>query len=181
MSESVSPLHTTPSERAAGIVARYAALAALAVGAERRFERTFETRLWRLEDGHTLVLTSLDDDFHSMRIALRVDERGTIAEAAGRMERNPYETCPRALEMLEALAGVSLASKPVEQTRARVPRTEGCLHLLDMLAVAYRAVRIAHGHDVPHAGEEGRRTLLQVLPHLRDTCASFAVEPPAVR
>ena len=112
-----------------------------------------------------------------MRIALRVATDGTVLEAAGRMNRHPYDTCPRAVESLAALAGVNVYSrKPSEPLRARIPRSEGCLHLADMLAIAFRSFRIAKGHDIPYEGKPGRLELLRILPLVRDTCVSFAVE-----
>jgi hypothetical protein len=120
-------------------------------------------------------LTELDDDFHEMRIALRVAADGTILEAAGRMNRHPYDTCPRAVEALVPLAGTNVYA-PKIKGQDRLPRSEGCLHLADMLAVAFRSFRIAKGHELPYEGEAGRQELLLLMPRLRDTCVSFAVE-----
>ncbi len=157
------------------ISSRWDELAATADGAEPYFDRTFRTRIFRSDD-ESLSLTSLDDDFHEMRIALRVAHDGTIREAVGRMNRHPYDTCPRAVESLAGLVGLNVFA-PKAPYRDAVPRSEGCLHLLDMVGVAFRSFRIAKGHEIPQHGEEGRREFLKVLPHIRDTCVSFAVEP----
>jgi len=157
--------------------ARYDALAAEAEAARLRFDRGFRTRLYTLDPGW-ISATELDDDFHSMRVALRIDAEGVITEAAGRMHRNPYETCPRALESLRALVGANIARPSAHvQLKERIPRTEGCLHVVDMLTVAFRAFRISKGHDIPngYAGEVTRRELLNLMPNMRDSCLSFAV------
>ena len=156
------------------VSSRWDELAATVDGTDPFFDRTFRTRIFRSDD-ESLSLTSLDDDFHEMRIALRVAHDGTVLEAVGRMNRHPYDTCPRAVESLAGLVAMNVfAPKPAY--REAVPRSEGCLHLLDMVAVAFRSFRIAKGHEIPHKGEEGRREFLKVLPHIRDTCVSFAVE-----
>lgn len=177
MTEELQPLWNDAPPTVGEIGARYEALERLAAAGTRRFERRFDVRMSVVEGGDTVSVTSLDDDFHSMRVALRIDRRGTVTEAAGVMHRHPYDVCPRAVELFDKLVGVSLVSKPVEQTRARVARTEGCLHLLDMLSIAYRAWRISKGHDVEHGGDGGRRRLLEILPHIRDTCVSYAAKP----
>jgi hypothetical protein len=103
---------------------------------------------------------------------------GEVIEAAGRMLRNPYETCPRALESLTNLVGANvMAPGAHNQIKERVPRTEGCLHVADMVTVAFRAFRISKGHDMPEgwSGDSARRQILNLLPHVRDTCVSFAV------
>jgi len=159
---------------APSIAERYEELAARADGVEQHFGRTFVTRIFRTPD-ETLSLTSLDDDFHEMRIALVVGPDGVIREAAGRMNRHPYDTCPRAVESLANLVGANVfAPRASAPLRERIPRSEGCLHLADMLAIAFRAFRIAKGHDITYEGESGRRELLTLLPHLRDTCVSYA-------
>jgi hypothetical protein len=176
MPDSPEPRYVGSSEEATLLADRWEELAATADGEGPFFDRTFRTQIFRRDDEH-LSLSFLDDDFHEMRIALRVAPDGTILEAAGRMNRHPYDTCPRAVESLTALAGINVyMPKAPGDARGRIPRTEGCLHLIDMLGVAIRAFRIAKGHDIPHHGEEGRREFLRILPNVRDTCVSFAVE-----
>lgn len=176
MTESSEPRFVGTSAEAAILADRWDELAATIGDASPFFDRTFRTQIFRGEQ-ESLSLTFLDDDFHEMRIALRVANDGTILEAAGRMNRHPYDTCPRAVESLTGVAGINVyMSKAPADARSRVPRTEGCLHLADMLGVAIRSFRIARGHDIPHHGEEGRREFLRILPNVRDTCVSFAVE-----
>jgi hypothetical protein len=146
---------------------------------DKRFDRTFHNELFLHPDGGWVSVTSLDDDFHSMRVALRIADDGTIVEAAGKMLRRPYDTCPRALETLRHLVGASLARPSSHrQIKDRVPRTEGCLHVVDMVEIAFRAFRIAKGHDIPpgYAGEGTRKMLLELLPNMRNTCVSFAIK-----
>ena len=168
------PRYVGRSAAADLISSRWDELAATVDGTDPFFDRTFRTRIFRSGD-ESLSLTSLDDDFHEMRIALRVANDGTVLEAVGRMNRHPYDTCPRAVESLAGLVGQNVFA-PKPSYRQSVPRSEGCLHLLDMVGVAFRSFRIAKGHEIPHRGEEGRREFLKVLPHIRDTCVSFAVE-----
>jgi len=160
----------------AGLGDAYDRLVAQAEAGERRFERRFTTHLHVVEDGW-VSLTELDDDFHSMRVALRLAADGEITEVAGRMLRNPFDTCPRALESLRHLIGANVARPSAHhQIKERMPRREGCLHVADMLTVAFRAFRISKGHDLPsYSGEDARRDILTLLPNVRDTCVSFAI------
>ena len=170
------PRYVGTSAEAGEIASRWDELEASVAGAAPHFERTFRTRIFRAED-ESLSLTTLDDDFHEMRIAMRVAADGTILEAAGRMNRHPYDTCPRAVESLAGLVGANVfVPKAGGGLRERMPHSEGCLHLADMLGVAFRSFRIAKGHDIPYSGEPGRREILTLMPHVRDTCVSFAVE-----
>lgn len=176
MPDPIAPRYVGPSADAAGVASRWDELAASVASAEPHFARDFLTQIFQL-DGESLSLTSLDDDFHEMRIAMRVGPDGTILEAAGRMNRHPYDTCPRAVISLTSLAGANVYFPKAEGgCRDRIPRSEGCLHLADMLFIAFRAYRIAKGHEVPYSGESGRREILTLMPHVRDTCVSFAVE-----
>src|SRR5439155_15351090 len=68
--EAPEPRFTGPSNQAGAIGSRYDELAASGGGTAPRFERTFRTRIVRL-DSESISLTELDDDFHEMRIALR--------------------------------------------------------------------------------------------------------------
>jgi hypothetical protein len=170
------PRYVGTSAGAAEIASRWDELEASVAGAAPHFERTFRTRIFRGEE-ESLSLTMLDDDFHEMRIAMRVAPDGTILEAVGRMNRHPYDTCPRAVESLAGLVGANVfVPKAGGGLRERIPRSEGCLHLADMLGIAFRSFRIAKGHDIPYSGEPGRREILTLMPHVRDTCVSFAVE-----
>ncbi|HEX9712872.1 MAG TPA: DUF2889 domain-containing protein [Actinomycetota bacterium] len=169
------PRWTTPSPDADAIADAYEQLTAAARAGERRFERSFQTHLHAVEDGWISV-TELDDDFHSMRIALRVDTEGTVTEAAGRMLKHPFDTCPRAMSALAGLIGASVWRRNQEQLKQRIPRDEGCLHVADMLAIAFRSFRISLGHEMPDwEGQDGRRAIIELLPNVRDTCVSFAV------
>lgn len=174
MSDEVRPRFEGVTAATGEVAARWDELADLVALEPAHFDRTFRTRIYKLGD-ESLSMTELDDDFHEMRIAMRVGSDGTVLEAAGRMNRHPYDTCPRAVESLAGLVGMNVYA-PKGQMTARIPRSEGCLHLADMLAIAFRSFRIAKGHELPYEGETGRRELLVLLPHLRDTCASFAVE-----
>jgi hypothetical protein len=170
------PRFVGSSAEAGEIALRWDELEVSVAGEAPHFERTFRTRIFR-GDEESLSLTTLDDDFHEMRIAMRVAPDGTILEAVGRMNRHPYDTCPRAVESLAGLVGANVfVPKAGGGLRQRMPRSEGCLHLADMLGVAFRSFRIAKGHDVPYSGEPGRREILTLMPHVRDTCVSFAVE-----
>ena len=179
--EGVEPLWTEPYE-ASDMGATFDQMAADAEAATLRFGRHFETKLHVLAAGGWMSITALDDDFHSMRIALRIAPDGEIQQAAGRMLRRPYDTCPRAVESLRLIEGSNVARPGAHrQLSERIGRTEGCLHLYDMLVVAFRSFRISKGHDIdPHyQGEHTRRTMLNFLPNMRDSCLSFATAPRA--
>jgi len=177
-SPEVRPKWTTPSDLAEGLAADFDRLEALGEAGELKFDRGFRTKLYAV-DGGWVSLTALDDDFHSMRVALKFDESGQIVEAGGRMLRHPYETCPRAIESLRNLIGANVATPGAHnQIKDRMPRTEGCLHVADMVTIAFRAFRISKGHDMPSGwkGDEARRRIIELLPNVRDTCVSFAIE-----
>jgi hypothetical protein len=171
------PRYAGPSAEVPAVTSRLDELESSVAGATPYFDRGFRTRIFRVDGETTLSLTTLDDDFHEMRIAMRVAPDGTIIEAVGRMNRHPYDTCPRAVLSLANLSGANVYFPKAEGgSRERIPRSEGCLHLADMLAIAFRSYRIARGHEVPYSGESGRREIISLMPHVRDTCVSFAVE-----
>ena len=175
---SVEPRWTTPSRLADVLGEDYDRLLEQGEAGELRFSREFRTRLHVVGD-EWISVTELDDDFHSMRVALRFDASGVITEAGGRMLRHPYETCPRAIESLRNLIGANVATPGAHnQIKDRVPRTEGCLHVADMVTVAFRAFRISKGHDMPEgwSGDSARRRIIELLPNVRDTCVSFAID-----
>lgn len=177
-SPEVQPKWTTPSSLADGLAADFDRLEALGEAGELKFGRDFRTKLYAV-DGGLVSWTALDDDFHSMRVALKFDETGVVIEAGGRMLRHPYETCPRAIESLRNLIGANVATPGAHnQIKERVPRTEGCLHVADMVTIAFRAFRISKGHEMPDGwkGDEARKRIIEILPNVRDTCVSFAIE-----
>jgi len=171
----VDPRHVGPSPRTEELAETFDRLTALAGTGERRFERTFHTAITSVGDGW-VSLTALDDDFHSMRVVLRVGADMTVREAGGRMLKNPYDTCPRAIESLDGLLGANVLASGMQRRLAeRVPRDQGCIHITDMLVVALRAFRIAQGHDLPGGDdEEIRRGIITLMPRVRNTCVSFA-------
>ena len=177
-SREVAPKWTTPSELAAGLGDTADRLETEGRAGELKFSRDFRTELFEV-DGGWVSFTALDDDFHSMRVALKFDQTGEIVDAGGRMLRHPYETCPRAIESLRNLVGANVATPGAHnQIKDRVPRTEGCLHVADMVTIAFRAFRISKGHDMPDGwkGDEARKRIIELLPNVRDTCVSFAIE-----
>lgn len=177
MPDPVAPRFAGRSPDVPLVELRWDELEASVADATPYFDRGFRTRIFRVDGETTLSLTMLDDDFHEMRIAMRVATDGTIIEAVGRMNRHPYDTCPRAVLSLANLAGANVYFPKAEGgSRDRIPRSEGCLHLADMLAIAFRSYRIARGHEIPYSGESGRREIISLMPHVRDTCVSFAVE-----
>lgn len=178
-SDDIVPVWNEPYA-AAELGEAYDALLEEAARGTLRFDRRFRNHIYVVQDGWVSI-TEMDDDFHSMRVALRIASDGEITNAAGRMLKNPYETCPRALESLRHLEGANVARPSAHrQIKDRIPRTEGCLHVVDMLTVAFRAFRISKGHDIQpdYSGEGTRHMLLNLLPNMRDTCLSFAVEHP---
>ena len=177
-SPDAKPRWTTPPSLSDQLGAEFDRLEALGEAGELKFDRSFITKLYEV-DGGWISWTALDDDFHSMRVALKFDGTGEIVEAGGRMLRHPYEACPRAIESLRNLIGANVARPGAHnQIKERVPRTEGCLHVADMVTVAFRAFRISKGHDMPDGwkGDDARRRIIELLPHVRDTCVSFAIE-----
>ncbi|HEV2685608.1 MAG TPA: DUF2889 domain-containing protein, partial [Actinomycetota bacterium] len=108
-SPDVKPKWTTPSDLAAGLAEDFDRLEALGEAGELKFGRDFRTKLYEVEGGW-VSWTALNDDFHSMRVALKFDESGVVTDAGGRMLRHPYETCPRAIESLRNLIGANVAT-----------------------------------------------------------------------
>ncbi|MFA5890467.1 MAG: DUF2889 domain-containing protein [Actinomycetota bacterium] len=174
------PRWTDASESSAGVSAEYERLAA-GVGREpARFARDVRTRVHRHDGGSTLIC-ELDDDFHSIRVAVRLDPSGTILASAGQIARAPYAVCPRALDSLDSLVGANILAPGIRSLlRDRIPRADGCIHLSDMLAAAFHVYRISIGHDMPRdIDDRMRRALLKTLPLMRDSCIAFAVDRQA--
>ena len=76
-----------------------------------------------------------DDPVHEMSLRLTFDEEMTIRDVGVVMAKTPYAICPCAAAIMPALIGVRIGVGWLGEVRKRLPRTERCTHLYEMLPV----------------------------------------------
>ena len=99
-----------------------------------------------IEPRDSMVLASVEDDYHHMRVALHHDgERVTRVEAT--MIRAPWSTCPGAQAALcDTFTGMALAD-----IVATGGKRMHCTHLFDL--TLWAAAHVADSHDTRYATE----------------------------
>jgi hypothetical protein len=88
----------------------YEEIRGLAKHRKQAFGRIVKCEMYRLEDGRSLALTRMHDDFHDMNLAILLDDGYRIEEIAGTMDRIPYPRCEE--KPLENLARLTRRSSP---------------------------------------------------------------------
>lgn len=91
-----------------------------------------DNKSYPLELGDRGTITP-DDAVHDMRLRLTFDDEMTIRDVGVTMAKTPYSICPGAAGIMPALIGVRIGVGWLSEVRKRLPRTERCTHLYEML------------------------------------------------
>ena len=160
-------------------------ITALAKHHKQMFGRIVKCEMYRLEDGRLLAITRLHDDYHDINLGIVLSDAYGIEEISGKMDRIPYPCCEgKPLEMLSALRGISVLERGVmRKVKERIPRNQGCTHLLEMIEASFRAIFVGSYSILHHGWEEvldldleENRQLGIRSPVLADTCFAFRRE-----
>lgn len=167
---------------------KYSDLVDLARHSKQAFSRTLTTSVHHLDRG-ILVVATLTDTWHDMRMAILVDPVArVIADIRTVMLRYPFHTCPEAPEVYRRLVGLALfEAGTFQRIHKLIPRREGCSHLYALLEACLRALFIGGGRTGSRDSvyevkwdrlpSEQRRILNMRNPALKGTCHSFS-QPP---
>lgn len=167
--------------------------------------RSIECRGYRREDGLWDVEAHLTDTktygfdnhfrgelpagapVHDMWLRITVDDRLVIHAIEAVTEASPYAACPAVTANFQRLKGLRIYPGFQKQVRERLGGTEGCTHLVDLLAplatTAYQTV-------FPwRARQEERRLAREGTPAARptrrpkliDSCHAFASDGEVVQ
>lgn len=160
----------------------YEEIKGLAKHHKQAFGRIVKCEMYRLEEGRSLALARMHDDFHDMNLAILLDDRYRIEKIAGTMDRIPYPRCEEGpLAMLGRLEGVGILEPgALKSVKERIPRNMGCTHVYEMLESTFRAIFVGfyriNGQKwegiLSLDMEENRQLGLQ-SPMLADTCYTF--------
>ncbi len=160
----------------------FEAITSLAKHHKQMFGRIVKCEMYKLGDGRVLAITRLHDDYHDINLGIVLSDAYAIEEIAGKMDRIPYPCCEgKPLEMLSELKGIGVLERGVmRKVKERIPRNQGCTHLLEMIEASFRAIFVG-SYSILHHGWEGvldldleeNRQLGIQSPVLADTCFAF--------
>ncbi|WP_279247013.1 DUF2889 domain-containing protein [Candidatus Litorirhabdus singularis] len=97
----------------------------------------------QLEQQPGALSGSLEDDCHGFRVRITHDDKVVTGVEADTL-RIPLSSCPGAIEPLQQLIGITLAT-PTSEIVVRVPPRQNCTHLYDLALLT-----------MAHAGHESR-------------------------
>jgi hypothetical protein len=124
------------------------------------------------------------DPVHDMWLRLTIDDSLTIREVEAVTDKSPFRICPSIVGNFQRLKGLQL--KPGFNAKARdlLGGTEGCTHLVDMLApiatTAFQTIfplrdRKRRGADGEAAAKPRKR------PHILETCHTLRSDGEVVK
>ena len=158
---------------------------------KQSFQRQVTTAVYHLDGEKVLVVATLQDTYHDMRMAILVDTKTrTIADIQPLMLRYPFTVCPEAPESYRRLIGLKLFEPgTMKKIHQAVPRRDGCTHLHHVLESCLRALFIGgrggkksdsvYEETARGLTSEERRLKGMENPLLKGTCISFS-KPPSI-
>lgn len=87
------------------------------------------------------------EPIHHMHLRLTIDLDFLIHGVAVAMDDTPFRICRQVEHNIRKLEGVRIGPGWLREVRARIPKTDGCTHVLDLLnpiaTVAYQSMHLA--------------------------------------
>lgn len=156
---------------------------------KQSFQRQVTTAVYHL-DNRVLVVATLSDTFHDMRMAILVNSNTQeIADIRAVMLRYPFTVCPEAPEAYRRLIGLKIYEPgTMNKIHEIIPRRDGCTHLYHVLESCLRALFITgrggkpsdsvyETRNLDNVTLEERRQRVMQIPLLKGTCISFSKPP----
>lgn len=105
------------------------------------FNRYKNCRVEQIDSGSMKVVATMCDTFHeiSVTIVVKLPEL-IIQDARAEFVRQPDELCRRTAMQITKLRGVKLGRGIYQQAKASVGGKSGCVHLMDLVLEAAKAV-----------------------------------------
>lgn len=115
---------------------------------------------------------------HQMHLRVTMNLDFLIHDIEVEMEVTPYRICKQVEANLKKLIGVQIGSGWLKEVRIRIPRTDGCTHVLDLLnpiaATAYQTMHLAR--EIRE-----RQSANRLPPPILDQCHSLARHTEVVK
>lgn len=150
--------------------------------------------LWDIEAHLTDVKTyAFDSDWrgkiepgmpvHDMWMRLTVDDDLVVRAVEAATDASPYQICPEVIPNYQRLVGLSIRPGFMPKARELLGGTEGCTHLLELLApigtTAFQTI-FPYRHRL-RKDEMPTEARLRKRPRLLETCHAFATDSPVVK
>lgn len=115
---------------------------------------------------------------HDMSLRVTLDLDFKIHDLVAVTDDTPFKVCKETAAGMQLLIGLKIGPGWMREVRARVGRTEGCTHLLELLGpLATTAFQTMHKALEERANNEANRT----KPGIFDTCHALASDGPVVK
>ena len=115
---------------------------------------------------------------HQMSLRLTLDLDFTIHRVDVAMDDTPYRICRQVERNIKKLEGIQIGSGWLREVRMRVPRTEGCTHLIELLnpiaTTAYQSMHLALEERAEKLSQRGK-------PPIVNQCHSLASNSEVVK
>ncbi len=133
--------------------------------------------------GHIRGEVPAGDPIHDMWIRLTIDDDFMVQEIHVAVHKSPYPICPMVIPNFQRLKGIPIARGWRRAVRERLGGTQGCTHLVEMLApLATAAFQTIYplqsrqaGMDIATSPNDTKR------PMLLGTCHAYAETSPVVK
>lgn len=154
---------------------------------ELKFTRTKYVGIERPAKDRAIAHGFLDDYIYSMELDVEFAlPRYEITRIEGRMKRYTTPECPRADKILQNAVGMRVEPGLTEKLKKQIGRA-GCRHYATLLIECCHAVVAAsigfarqdlEEEGAPSGDDSVRRRLLEMLPHMRNSCMTYAEQSP---
>ncbi len=115
---------------------------------------------------------------HRMALRVTIDIDFLIHAVEAASDDTPFGVCPSAVGVMKRLVGLTIGPGWMSRVRKRVPSSEGCTHLVELLGpLATTAYQTLHPELERRANEEPSRT----RPRILDTCLALSTKGEIVR
>jgi hypothetical protein len=120
---------------------------------------------------------------HEMQVRLTIDDDRVIQACEATIEHHPFPTCPGAAPNFAGLKGIKIGPGWMRDVRKIVGGTNGCTHIVEMLAqmgtVAFQT-HVAKDRVKGPKDPKADTTKKRVRPALIDSCHALASDGPVV-
>jgi hypothetical protein len=119
---------------------------------------------------------------HEMWIRLTIDDEMIIRSAVASTEFSPFAICGQAAPNFAQLAGLKIGPGFMSGARARIGKTEGCTHIIEMLQqVATTAFQTQVAKSDRRPRRQDGREQPRRRPAMLDTCYALKSDREVVR
>lgn len=124
-----------------------------------------------------------DEPVHQMLVRITVNDEMTIVAAEAEMLDVPHKTCHHPASMIGSMVGARIGAGWKETVRKRLPISDGCTHLSELLVTMATAVfqTMAFGKDPANSDPRIVANQSETPPFFLDKCHSWRRDLANVR